>query len=883
MQQIQEYGIKIAENFPNSESYSSRYRQMETEKDNYFAKPTNNTGDFNENTNLFKIPAVSDFSAYNNNQPDYNMDQQQNANFTKYRDAQVNDDNSNISYELYNHSDKNSFDTDMLIPEISMTVQSPLQFLTPPDNLNEICRQIDHDPPFFETPNQTTTVFPPLCLDSSVRTEGFFNKLVTYSTSSQSSSYSSRKNNDGLNVVDFGQQHSKTSSFQTRHKMPYQNTSSSSTNEIKFARPLQRDAARTSTPLVNNASKSQLKTNWSCFPTNEVASANKIVENNSLYKTFSDAEISSILEDLESCDEFFSDFNTSATNEEQIMDKNKESESKTDSESNSDSKSTLKWKKISSSATDESKEKQDNLKSTLTKSASQNISELSEKHFRVGVDQNSLCESSTATTKTEKETLTRIATQTTTKKLNYSVIHLDRINPQQVKSGEVNNMLDQTKSSESISYSPICKSPNQTFIRRDYTLPHAKLEDCELQKKRSNEIMMPSNVFQENTQCNTENVNTNESESRVAENKVQPNNEVIENNDVASLNCNAGSTNVLVSPVTSNSVSKSTDNSTSLQAKESVQDAANCSKSETASSSKSVDNVRPLQFSQNKRKKFKAPFKLESKKSKKSSEDSLCSTTQKTTRNKRRWMTAVARFKPPKITKRQIETEFKEQDRKMMENLNKSNASEYLQQLLNRPSVRQMQQSKHIALLRKTEDGVVVIPAEAKKPRKHLGLPSSTSFMRKNLINVSIFSDKNADKFAEFLQKKKSMKSSFTKKSKSFCFGDSKEFCDKTSVTVYTELSTDVSRKTTTKAKRQNTNVLSRNAQNLDLFSQSNVSQSSVSKYLSLTPDGYYKGNKSQINNIVNKYLETEEVEMVEKQIKYKNLKSWNSSDSIFT
>lgn len=127
----------------------------------------------------------------------------------------------------------------------------------------------------------------------------------------------------------------------------------------------------------------------------------------------------------------------------------------------------------------------------------------------------------------------------------------------------------------------------------------------------------------------------------------------------------------------------------------------------------------------------------------------LC--TQNTAKPKRR-LAIRSKFVPPsKLTKRQIEEEFAEQNRKMMESSDSSKISDYAQQICNRPSVKQLQQSEYIACIRRTEKGVVVIPAEAKKKRERKQ-PFRFNMPYKKVFEPNLLSDANEKKFIEFLE-----------------------------------------------------------------------------------------------------------------------------------
>lgn len=166
------------------------------------------------------------------------------------------------------------------------------------------------------------------------------------------------------------------------------------------------------------------------------------------------------------------------------------------------------------------------------------------------------------------------------------------------------------------------------------------------------------------------------------------------------------------------------------------------------------------------------------------------------------------KFIPPnKLTKRQIEKDFAEQTRKMMESGDESKVSDYARRICNRPTVRQLQQSEHIASIKRTGDGVVVIPATERKKRERKRVFNFNAPIK--VFEPNLLSDANEEKFMEFLERGK-----------------------------------------------KNTNV------EVEQKQPETDASSSSSKYVSFTPDGrYYKEHKVEIKRIVQKYLQPEEEE----------------------
>ncbi|CAH0563731.1 unnamed protein product [Brassicogethes aeneus] len=125
----------------------------------------------------------------------------------------------------------------------------------------------------------------------------------------------------------------------------------------------------------------------------------------------------------------------------------------------------------------------------------------------------------------------------------------------------------------------------------------------------------------------------------------------------------------------------------------------------------------------------------------------------------------MRRFQPPrKLSAKEIRKEFMEQDRKLYETdtSNSSEFNKYLQNYINRPTVKQLKNQKQIAIVRKGREGVpiVEIPKETvhkKKPFKLQRHWSSDKFNPSKKVyefNLAMFSDNNAKPFKEFLNSK---------------------------------------------------------------------------------------------------------------------------------
>ncbi|XP_072381158.1 uncharacterized protein [Diabrotica undecimpunctata] len=185
------------------------------------------------------------------------------------------------------------------------------------------------------------------------------------------------------------------------------------------------------------------------------------------------------------------------------------------------------------------------------------------------------------------------------------------------------------------------------------------------------------------------------------------------------------------------------------------------------------------------------------------------------------------KFVPPrKLTAKRIKQEFEEQDRILLESSSsKSQYTKYLEQRLNRPSVRQIQDATHVATLRKTVRGFEVVASEADKSKPKRTI--SKTFSNES-IDMTIFSDQNAKCFEQFINSKETDLQFFNfnkrKEESKMPFSFSKS----------SEMST------------------------FDYFVNNSQKQSTANQKtftMSLTPDGYYKQNKDDMNALLKKYL----------------------------
>lgn len=219
---------------------------------------------------------------------------------------------------------------------------------------------------------------------------------------------------------------------------------------------------------------------------------------------------------------------------------------------------------------------------------------------------------------------------------------------------------------------------------------------------------------------------------------------------------------------------------------------------------------------------------------------------------KRRTYTLMKRFNPPrKLTVKEIKEEFKKQDSIMFDkSASSSDMSRYYEQLINRPTVRQIQNSTSLATLVRTSEGVRVIPTKpVKKQKKGLKLlkkyRSNDSI---NGINMSIFSDSNAIHFEEYLKSNekdyKSFSSSFSKNVEAAkVHALERKKSDETGFEFVSLQSTSFA------------SCFMRKESKNTIQSHRTIFNAESTLDETLTPDGYYKRNKEDINKIVRKYL----------------------------
>lgn len=107
--------------------------------------------------------------------------------------------------------------------------------------------------------------------------------------------------------------------------------------------------------------------------------------------------------------------------------------------------------------------------------------------------------------------------------------------------------------------------------------------------------------------------------------------------------------------------------------------------------------------------------------------------------------------------KQKVLKEFDEQSKKLLDSCETNeDISNYVKYIENRPSVNQINQVTTVALIHKTNDGVVVLSppsntVQKKKRKPETTLNTPTYF---NQFDVSFFSDRNSESFDKFLQNK---------------------------------------------------------------------------------------------------------------------------------
>ncbi|KAL3273959.1 hypothetical protein HHI36_015382 [Cryptolaemus montrouzieri] len=208
-------------------------------------------------------------------------------------------------------------------------------------------------------------------------------------------------------------------------------------------------------------------------------------------------------------------------------------------------------------------------------------------------------------------------------------------------------------------------------------------------------------------------------------------------------------------------------------------------------------------------------------------------------------------FGSKKLTKHEIQEEFDKQDQILFEgNVDVETYSRYLKQRMNRPSVKQLQQAEHIATIKRTENGTLVLPAKKNKckPKKY---DRKSIFESVKFIDVSIFSDENASRMSAFL-------ASDEKNYNLFKF-NSENLTSSSQLSVFSNHF--VQKRKNIKFKRSKTfgglkvndftRINQNESSNSFLFKQSQQSQGSSF----FIPSGYFKRHKSDIENICSKYL----------------------------
>ncbi|KAG5872035.1 hypothetical protein JTB14_021929 [Gonioctena quinquepunctata] len=227
----------------------------------------------------------------------------------------------------------------------------------------------------------------------------------------------------------------------------------------------------------------------------------------------------------------------------------------------------------------------------------------------------------------------------------------------------------------------------------------------------------------------------------------------------------------------------------------------------------------------------------------------------------RKRKTPKKKFVPPnKLTAREIRRDFEEQDRKILENdRNSPNITKYLEQIIKRPTIKQIQSGTQLALIRKSNHGVQVIPAEPTTRKKHKPL-LQRNYSNED-FNVSIFSDKNAKPFEEYLNSSeidyKTFRSncSLNENLPSFSSID-RQSCSFTLV-----------RRATLEDDKKTFQICETRGKNIETFFEDS---SQLTNDQFSYPKGTYK--KKEINNIIDKYLKNDYSFISPSQVQQRNV-----------
>lgn len=209
------------------------------------------------------------------------------------------------------------------------------------------------------------------------------------------------------------------------------------------------------------------------------------------------------------------------------------------------------------------------------------------------------------------------------------------------------------------------------------------------------------------------------------------------------------------------------------------------------------------------------------------------------------------KFKPPrKLSAKEIKEAFEKQDSIILDkSANSSDMSKYYRQLINRPTVRQIQKTTPLATLVRTSEGVRVIPTQSKeKEKKKFSL--FKNYHSNESINVSIFSNKNAKQFEQYLNSNEKDYKNFSLTSNQGAEMEMQAFewtiCE-------TKISGDMGFVCETMQSTSFASLFQKKESTTPLEHQNTLFNVTLNN--SLTPDGFYKRNKADISNIMRKYL----------------------------
>ncbi|KAK4879853.1 hypothetical protein RN001_007999 [Aquatica leii] len=202
------------------------------------------------------------------------------------------------------------------------------------------------------------------------------------------------------------------------------------------------------------------------------------------------------------------------------------------------------------------------------------------------------------------------------------------------------------------------------------------------------------------------------------------------------------------------------------------------------------------------------------------------------------------------------------------------NIENRLKSIINRPTVKQLRKSECLVSFRKTEHGVVEVPVQKKKFKSKKKKFVSPMLQRTSEeFDVTLLTNKNVQKFENYMNSSKKSSPLVRIETSCFQFTRSEVASRQTEIT----LSTD------------NENVFTNSEKNIQDFKNkllqkfqdtSTVNSQDLSQYQENANPGYYTQNKEEIDNLVNKYRNIDDVDeeiISNSQNRFQN-ESFNSS-----